>query len=374
MESRPDSLHRITLTYDKHRSSEASIMGNEVDQAFIQDAEHRPKPTISDAGGIPVIDLSPILRYPIPSDPADPVPDELSDLIAEIGAACQDWGFFQVVNHGVELELLERVQAAAREFFALPVEEKRRVKRDDVNPLGYYDTEHTKNVRDWKEVFDFILTESESDLLQLKNQWPEYPPELREACEEYVEGVKELAYKLLELIALSLNLPAKRFNGFFEDSTSFVRLNHYNPCPSPDLVLGVGRHKDGGALTVLSQDEVGGLDVKRKADGEWVRVKPRPNSYIINVGDIIQVWSNDKYESVEHRVSVNSEKERFSIPFFFNPAASTNLKPLDELVSEENPARYEEYNWGEFFKARKDSNFKKLGKENLQIYHFRKKV
>ncbi|KAJ0961041.1 hypothetical protein J5N97_000942 [Dioscorea zingiberensis] len=346
----------------------------EVDQAFIQEAEHRPKPTISDAGGIPVIDLSPILRYPIPSDPADPFPDELSDLIAEIGAACQDWGFFQVVNHGVELELLERVQAAAREFFALPVEEKRRVKRDDVNPLGYYDTEHTKNVRDWKEVFDFILNESESDLLQLKNQWPEYPPELREACEEYVEGVQKLAYKLLELIALSLNLPAKRFNGFFEDSTNFVRLNHYNPCPSPDLVLGVGRHKDSRALTVLYQDEVGGLDVKRKADGEWVRVKPTPNSFIINVGDIIQVWSNDKYESVEHRVSVNSEKERFSIPFFFSPALSTNVKPLEELVNEENPARYEEYNWGEFFKARKDSNFKKLGKENLQIYHFRKKV
>lgn len=101
--------------------------------------------------------------------------------------------------------------------------------------------------------------------------------------------MEKLAFKLLELIALSLNLPQKRLNGFFADQTSFIRLNHYPPCPYPDLALGVGRHKDAGALTVLYQDAVGGLDVKRRSDGEWIRVKPIPNSFIINVGDIIQV-------------------------------------------------------------------------------------
>ncbi|KAJ0980311.1 hypothetical protein J5N97_008566 [Dioscorea zingiberensis] len=351
-------------------------MGLEVDPAFVQAAEHRPKPTISDAGEIPLIDLSPLLHHPIPSDPSDPsIPDEISSLIAAIGAACLDWGFFQVVNHGVDLKLLERVQAVAREFFALPAEEKRRVKRDEVNALGYYDTEHTKNVRDWKEVFDLVVREYESDdgSFRLRNQWPDHPPAMREACEEYIASVEKLAYKLVELIALSLNLPAKRLNGYFRDSSCFFRINHYNPCPSPDLVLGVGRHKDSGALTVLAQDEVGGLDVKRKSDGEWVRVKPIPNSYIINVGDIIQVWSNDKYESVEHRASVNTEKERFSIPFFFSPTFSTNVKPLEELVSDDkNPARYQEYNWGHYFSSRLSSNFKKLDKDNLQISHFKK--
>ena len=112
----------------------------------------------------------------------------------------------------------------------------------------------------------------------------------REACKEYQEAVQDLSYRLLELIALTLKLPATRFNSFFKDSACFIRLNHYPPCPSPDLALGVGRHKDGGALTVLAQDDVGGLDVKRKSDGEWVRVKPIRNSYIINVGDIIQVY------------------------------------------------------------------------------------
>ena len=105
----------------------------------------------------------------------------------------------------------------------------------------------------------------------------------------------KLARKLFELIALSLGLPADRFHSFFKDHSSYIRLNHYPPCPTPELALGVGRHKDGGALTILAQDDVGGLEVKQKTDGEWVRVKPTPDAYIINVGDIIQVtFSNIK--------------------------------------------------------------------------------
>lgn len=93
----------------------------------------------------------------------------------------------------------------------------------------------------------------------------------------------------MELIAGSLGLPPKRFQDYFKEQTSFVRLNHYPPCPSPELALGVGRHKDPGVLTVLAQDDVGGLEVKRKRDGEWIQVKPVPDSYVVNVGDITQV-------------------------------------------------------------------------------------
>ncbi|XP_020254453.1 probable 2-oxoglutarate-dependent dioxygenase JRG21 [Asparagus officinalis] len=173
-------------------------------------------------------------------------------------------------------------------------------------------------------------------------------------------------------MAMSLDLPAKRLNGYFKDSLSRVRLNRYPPCPSPDLALGVGPHKDQGALTVLAQDDVGGLDVKRKSDGQWVRVKPVPDSYVINIGDLIQVWSNDKYESTEHRVSLNSERERFSFPFFFDPAHCIIMKPLEELVTEDNPAKYNEFSWGRFYRSRRSSNFQKMGVENLQISHFRK--
>ncbi|KAK3412437.1 hypothetical protein EUGRSUZ_I01187 [Eucalyptus grandis] len=273
------------------------------------------------------------------------------------------------------------MEREAREFFGQSLEEKKKVRRDEKRVVGYYETEHTKNVRDWKEVFDFTVKEptlvpaspkdGEEAIMEWNNQWPEYPPGLREACEEYAQELEKLAYKLMGLIAQSLGLPANRFDEYYKDHTTFVRLNHYPPCPAPHLALGVGRHKDSGALTILSQDDVGGLEVKRKSDGEWVLVKPIPDAFIINVGDIIQVWSNDTYESVEHRVMVNSKKERFSIPFFFNPSHYVMVQPLKELTDEHNPPKYRPYNWGKFLVTRKGSNFKKLDVENLQIYHFR---
>ncbi|KAA8545896.1 hypothetical protein F0562_020653 [Nyssa sinensis] len=359
-------------------AKQSSAMG-EVDAAFIQAIEHRPKRAIIEAEteAIPLINLS------LLNSPDDSNPDAIASLVTEIGEACKNWGFFQVINHGVPLDCREKLESASRKFFTQSLEEKRKVSRDEMNSMGYYDTEHTKNVRDWKEVFDFTLKNptvipashepDDKELRPLVNQWPENPPHFREACEEYSQEMEKLAFKLLELISLSLGsgLPSNRLNGFFKDQTSFMRLNYYPRCPIPHLALGVGRHKDAGALTVLAQDDVGGLEVKRKTDGEWIQVKPIPDAYIINVGDIIQVWSNDKYESVEHRVTVNSERERFSIPFFFNPAHYIMIEPLEELITEENPAKFKAYNWGKFMSTRNLSNFKKLDVENLQIYHFK---
>ncbi|KAJ0077060.1 hypothetical protein Patl1_36234 [Pistacia atlantica] len=288
----------------------------EIDPAFIQPNENRPKLKVSEADGIPLINLS----------------SDTEELVLEIGQGCKNWGFFQ------------------------SIEEKKLVKRDEVNPLGYHDTSHEPG---------------DEEIRMLTNQWPQKPPEFREVCQEYAREVENLAYKLLELVSLSLGLQADRMHGYFKDQTSFLRLNHYPACPFPELALGVGRHKDAGALTVLTQDDVGGLQVKRKSDGEWIPVKPVPDAFIINVGDAIQVWSNDRYESVEHRVVVNSEKERFSIPFFFFPAHHVMIKPLEELVNEQHPARYREYNWGKFYATRNRSDYKKLDVENIQIHHFR---
>ncbi|GAB4853953.1 hypothetical protein Ancab_018161 [Ancistrocladus abbreviatus] len=344
----------------------------EIDSDFIQETQHQPVLTITidlEAEEIPIIDISAATASSVG--------------IAEISAACQNWGFFQVINHGVPREKRQKVEEAARRFFALPLEEKKKVRRDRVNPLGYYDSEHTKNVRDWKEIFDFTIEnptlvpasphedDDDTEIAQLRNQWPHFPPDFRAACEDYAQEMVKLCYKLLELIALSLGVPANRLNCFFKDQTSFLRLNHYPPCPFPHLALGVGRHKDSGALTVLSQDDVGGLEVKQKLDGQWIPVKPTPDAFIVNVGDVIQVWSNDKYESVEHRVKVNSNKDRLSIPFFFNPSHYVMVKPLDELLDEQNPSRYREYNFGRFYSARRLSDFKKLHVENIQIEHFK---
>ncbi|KAI3845038.1 hypothetical protein MKX03_014055 [Papaver bracteatum] len=161
-------------------------------------------------------------------------------------------------------------------------------------------------------------------------------------CEEYAKAMEKLSFKLLENMALSLGLPEKRLNGYFDDE-----------------------HTNSGALTVLAQDDVAGIEVKRKTDGEWIKVMPIAGSYIINV------WSNHAYESAEHRVVMNSERERFSIPCFFNPSHTVMVKPLDELINDQNPAKYKEYNWGKFFKTRKISDFKKLDVENIQVHHFK---
>ncbi|XP_047341953.1 jasmonate-induced oxygenase 2-like [Impatiens glandulifera] len=346
----------------------------EVDSAFIQDIIHRPKLAVVEAEGIPVIDIS-------AAGLSSSQSDSLAKVAAEIGKACKDWGFFQIVNHGVPAHFRERAEAASRNFFTQSVEEKGKVRRGELNPMGYYDGEHTKNVRDWKEVFDFVVDNptilpashdpDDKEVKLIFNQWPEYPPDFRSACENYAKEIENLSFRLLELISLSLGLPEKQLNPSFENQTSFLRLNYYPKCPIPHLALGVGRHKDAGGLTVLSQDDVGGLEVKRKTDGEWVRVKPIPNAYIVNVGDIIQVLSNDRYESVEHRVMVNSERERFSIPFFFNPGHHTMVEPMEELIDDQNPVKYTAFNWGKFIARRNISNFKKLDVENIQIYHFK---
>eukprot|EP00249_Psilotum_nudum_P015325 c25264_g1_i2 orf=301-1410(-) len=347
-----------------------------IDMAFVVPPEHRPQRPhnayVHSNDSIPVIDLSSLWCSPCDTD-------SMRRLIDEVGKACERWGFFQVINHGVPIGLLEKVRKEARAFFALPLEEKWKVKRTFDNPLGYYDTELTKNVRDWKEVFDISVAgqldlpvEIEGDRNEISvsvNQWPVNPPGLREACETYIAAAEKLAFSLLELISQSLGLPSNWFHHLFKPGTSFLRLNHYPVCPAPELALGVSRHKDSGALTVLAQDDVGGLEVRRK-DGEWIGVKPDMSSFVINVGDLVQVWSNDRYQSVEHRVVVNENRDRYSIPLFFNPNYSVEVFPLPESTDDECPPRYRSFTWGKFLRSRRNSNFKNLGVENLQISHY----
>lgn len=153
----------------------------DVDAAFIQDPEHRPNLSIIEAQeDIPLIDLSPITSSN---------PEAIKEVVREIGSACKEWGFFQVINHGVPLDTRQKLDAAARKFFELPLQEKRKVRRDESRVMGYYDTELTKNVRDWKEILDFVVKEptivpaspypDDNQVTEWYNQWPEYPPEFR---------------------------------------------------------------------------------------------------------------------------------------------------------------------------------------------------
>ncbi|CAN6333659.1 unnamed protein product [Urochloa humidicola] len=340
---------------------------------FVQPPENRPKVPVVEATAIPVIDLSPLYT-------SSGSPDMLASKLHE---AIRDWGFFVVIGHGVPKETAVRAVQAGRAFFALSAEQKATVQRTEESPMvGYYDAEYNRNVRDWKEIFEFFPSEprpvgaADGDQL-CKNKWlcDDDLPDFRDILMEYANAMEELAFMLLELISRSLNLSPHRLHGFFRDQTTILRINHYPPCPKPNLTLGSGCHKDSGALTILYQDDVGGLDVRRRSDGEWVRVNPVPDSFVVNIGEIIQVWSNDKYESVEHRASVNSENERFSVPYFFNPSWSTVVEPLKEIVSNENPSRYDGYNWGEFYSTRRKAILRKqVGQIKTQTAQFKKEA
>lgn len=328
------------------------------------------------ANNIPVIDLGPLHAAAHP----DPDPLAIAHIVAQINHACRSWGFFQVVNHGVPAHLLSSCRQEALAFFQLPLASKKLVARSASNSMGYADFELTKNVRDWKEVFDFTLAGNMQLPVSFQdgvhetethaNVWPQQPRRFRDACESYAAAAQAFAFELLELISQSLDLPPRRFHAFFQaPNTTRMRLNHYAVCPCPELVLGVGPHKDSGGITILAQDDVGGLEVKTK-DGKWMKVLPDPAALVVNVGGLFQVWSNDIFLSVEHRVAVNSERERLSIPLFFNPGSTVDVAPLPELLDAQHPPLYRPINWGKFYKRRRDSNFKNLGVANLQIYDY----
>lgn len=292
-----------------------------------------------------------------------------------INAACRDWGFFQVTNHGIEPAAIAALTHAMRSFFAQPAQDKRRVLRTAENPWGFYDQELTKNTRDWKEVYDF----GPADGMAMEPQWPEALPDFEEAIRNYYVQCEALAFRLLAALSINLGMPAGELEQYFRDAhTSFLRLNHYPKCPRPakpeglattaDGYLGVNHHTDAGVLTVLLQDEQPGLEVFRR--GRWHLVEPRADALVINIGDIVQVWSNDRYEASMHRVVTNPERDRYSVPYFLNPSYDTDYAPLPSMVDGKNPARYRTINWREFRSLRAAGDYADYGEE-VQISQYR---
>jgi isopenicillin N synthase-like dioxygenase len=190
---------------------------------------------------------------------------------------------------------------------------------------------------------------------------------------------ERLAFQLLAAISANLGMPADHLaRGFLPSHTSFLRLNYYPVCGAPARPegvevpdhghLGVNHHTDAGALTLLLQDDQPGLEVYR--DGRWHLVEPRDDALVINIGDIVQVWSNDRYEAALHRVRASEDRERFSAPYFFNPAYETRYAPLAATLDRGEPAHYRSIQWGEFRKRRADGDYQDCGEE-VQIHRYR---
>ena len=320
---------------------------------------------------VPTIDIDSLVRGDGPLR---------NNVVGKIGAACGDGGIFQVINHGIEKALIDQVQNAQRDFFAAPRTLKRKLMRTMDNARGYFDRELTKNTRDKKEVFDFgfkpqpHLADDHPGNWTVDgyNQWPAWLPEFKQTMMAYFYACQNLALKLTGAICLSLNLPYDRLYPDLADShTSFIRLNYYprqdpmadQPTTSvtPLGNLGVHHHSDAGILTLLLQDHVAGLEVF--ITDQWRVVNPVEGTLLANMGDMMQVFSNDRYNSPLHRVSASTNQERYSVPFFYNPAYETDCYPLETLVDQYFPPRYSKINWGEFRKRRSDGDYANYGPE-----------
>lgn len=321
---------------------------------------------------VPVIDISGVTRNASGT--------AARAAIDEIAKACREWGFFQVIKHGISSDLIEQVALQGQRFFAQPAAHKETILRTRENPWGYYNNELTKNQRDKKEVFDYT-SDGVDPIYQAENRWPEVDGSrtgFRNTMLEYLAACETLSLTLLEAFCVGLDLPADYLRAEFAAChTGFIRLNHYpvrdpledSPVPhAGEADLGVHHHTDAGALTVLLQDSVGGLQVYR--DGYWHNIPPVDGAFVINTGDMMQVWSNDIYQAAVHRVLAMDKTDRFSIPFFFNPAATTVVSPLPTTLKAERPAHYGSIEWAEFRGKRTDGDYADYGPE-VQIAQYR---
>ncbi|KAI4382770.1 hypothetical protein MLD38_008688 [Melastoma candidum] len=271
-----------------------------------------------------------------------------AEVTRQVSDACRDWGFFQVVNHGVSPELMDRAREVWREFFHLPME----LKQDYANSPKTYEGYGSRlgvekgAVLDWSDYY--FLHYLPSSLKDCR-KWPSVPDSCWEVIDEYGKQVVGLAGRIMRILSINLGLCEESLQEAFggDDIGACLRVNFYPRCPQPDLTLGLSSHSDPGGMTLLLPDSnVPGLQVRRGDD--WITVKPAPHAFIINIGDQIQVLSNATYKSVEHRVIVNSSNERVSLAFFYNPRSDIPIAPMEELISPGSPALYTPMTFDEY--------------------------
>ncbi|KAM3356533.1 1-aminocyclopropane-1-carboxylate oxidase [Capsicum galapagoense] len=299
-----------------------------VPQIFIPQPNNRAESpdTCETQFTFPVIDLEGIDKDPI----------KHKEIVDRVQDASETWGFFQVVNHGIPTSVLEEMLRGMREFFEQDIEVKKQ----------YYTRDFTKKVVHTSN-FDLCSPSAgwrDSIFFSMAPNPPspeEFPRQCREILVDYSKHVIELGKSLFELLSEGLGLNPSYLNNI--DCTEGLSvLGHYYPaCPQPELAIGTSKHSDNDFITVLLQDHIGGLQVLHQ--NQWVDVPPTPGALVVNIGDLLQLISNDKYVSVEHRVLANKVGPRISVACFFytGPFPSSKLYgPITELLSEDNPPKY----------------------------------
>lgn len=289
--------------------------------------------TVVNDDSIPVIDLS---------NWNDP---KVADMICD---AAEKWGFFQIVNHGIPLEVLENVKEATYRFFRSPADEKNKHSKDNSpsNNVRYGTsfTPKAEKALEWKDFLSlFYVSEEEAAAI--------WPSACRDEALDFMKQSEFVVRRLLQALMKGLNIhEIDEARESLLMGSKRINLNYYPKCPEPELTVGVGRHSDVSTLTILLQDLIGGLYVKKLNSDEWVHVPPIAGAIVINVGDALQIMSNGRYKSIEHRVIANGNNNRISVPIFVNPRPNDIIGPLPEVLASGEKPIYKQVLYSDYVK------------------------
>jgi len=266
-------------------------------------------------------------------------------VVEAIGQACHQWGFFLVKNHGVPDSAMKEMMRVGREFFYLPTEEKMRYFTMDTKSQMRYSTSFNvkeDKILNWRDFIRYSCTPFQ----EMMPLWPDKPTDFRKANLQYSTEVGMLAKTLLGVISETLGLSTEYINDLLGDHSQLMSCNLYPACPNPELALGLIGHSDPGAITLLMQDDVGGLQVLH--EDRWVPVTPISSTLVVNLGDMLQILSNGKYKSPVHRVVANSDTERMSVVTAYGPSMDTFITPIPQLLDSSCQPIYKGCLYGEF--------------------------
>ncbi len=312
-----------------------------------------------DFTSIPVIDISPLYGDDLAGARA---------VAADIRRASVEAGFFYIRGHHMPPDLMRATLMASKFFFSRPDAEKRAIQVNGAH-RGYVPFAQTTLGRqykaDLKESFNFAFpfAADDPDVVAGKpligvNQWPQGEEVWRSVLEDYYRTLFEVGQRVLEGFALALDAPRTYFRDLYKRPLVRTRLLHYPPQPegSGEDQFGAAPHTDWGCMTLLWQDQVGGLQVRNRA-GQWIDAPYIEGTFVVNIGDMLERWSNDLFVSTPHRVVNASGRERYSIPMFYDPDFDTAVECLPNCSGPGNPPKYPRTVAGEYITAKYDEAY-----------------
>ncbi len=314
---------------------------------------------------IPVIDIGGLLSE---------APGAAVEAIGEkVRAACLGTGFFYVSGHGIAEDLVAEVFAQNRSFHARPLDEKLKIKLNLwhrgyqpfatstlISSARFAPAEQPNQLESYFLRHEVAPADPGYRVKELMgpNQWPD-DPAFRDVVGRYDAAVRPLGHRLLPVFSVAVGERPVFFDRFFDRPSTALRLIHYPPAPAagPEDLFGIHPHTDYGFLTILAQDDVGGLEVQR-VDGSWIEVPYLPGTFVLNIGDILARWTNEVFNSTPHRVTNKStRRDRYSVGMFFDPNIEAAVSCLDGFSGDAATVKHAPIRYGDYFRRRLDANY-----------------